>query len=143
MNITPQEQQLIEAECSRLIAGYAYHVDRREYEELANLFAEDGVLDRGGNITSGRDSILAAMHERDKKVATRHMNGTPFFTSVTPTEARAVTYMLMYLVEGTDEGPNEVPGTTGLGEFHDHFKLTEDGWRISERIAKPAMIVKR
>lgn len=143
MGISPEERLLIEAECSRLIAAYAYFVDRREYVDLANLFTEDGVLDRGGKVTSGRDTILAAMHERDENVATRHMNGTPFFTAVTSTEARAVTYMLMYVVDGTDEGPNMVPGTTGLGEFHDHFIHTPDGWRLSERVAKPAMIVKR
>lgn len=143
MTVTPEQRLLIEAECSRLIAAYCYYVDRRHYDELAALFTEDGVLDRGGNLTSGRDTILAAMHQRPPQIATRHMNGTPFFLSVTPDEVTAVTYMLMYVVEGTDAGPNEVPGTTGLAEFHDTFRRTDDGWRIAVRAAKPAMITKR
>lgn len=141
--VTPEQRLLIEAECSRLIAAYSYHVDHREYEALADLFTEDGVLDRGGHRTAGRATILGAMQERPAHIATRHMNGTPFFRSVTPDEATAVTYMLMYVVEGTDEGPNQVPGTTGLGEFHDVFRRTADGWKIANRAAKPAMITKR
>ena len=142
-NVTPEQRLLIEAECNRLISAYCYHVDRRHYDELAALFAQDGVLDRGGNRTEGRDTILAAMHQRPPAIATRHMNGTPHFLSVTADEVKAVTYMLMYVVEGSDEGPNEVPGTTGLAEFHDTFRRTPEGWRIASRAARPAMVCKR
>jgi ketosteroid isomerase-like protein len=142
-NLTLEQQGMIEAQCVRIIAAYAYNVDRRNYEALADLFTEDGVLDRGGHVTEGRSAILAAMFERPAHIATRHMNGIPHFLSVTEDEAVAVTYMLMYVVEGTDEGPNNVPGTTGLGEFHDTFRRTSEGWKLAERRARPAMIVKR
>lgn len=141
--LTFEERNLIEAECTRLIAGYAYYVDRRRYADLVALFTEDGVLERPTSVATGSQGLLEAMEARSAAIATRHINGTPFFESVTRDEARAVTYMIMYVVEGTDEGPNEVPGTAGLGEFHDLFRRTEKGWRIARRVAKSAMIVKR
>lgn len=142
-DITDAERAIIENQCSRLIASYAHFVDRRRYDELAALFTADGLLDRAGNIVEGADNILAAMKNRPEAIATRHMNGLPFFEAVGRDEVRAVTYMLMYIVEGSDDGPNEVPGTAGLGEFHDIFVRTPQGWRISRRTAKSAMIVKR
>lgn len=141
--ISQTQRSAIINECSELIAAYAYHVDRRQYAELAALFTEDGVLERPHLTVAGRENILAAMHQRPEGTATRHMNGLPHFEMVTADEAHAVTYMIMYIVEGTDEGPNEVPGTAGMGEFHDEFRRMPGGWKIAKRAAKSAMIVKR
>ena len=142
-HISQSERSAIISECSELIAAYAYHVDRRQYAELTDLFTLDGVLERPHLTVAGKDNILAAMQQRTEGTATRHMNGTPHFEYVTSEKARAVTYMIMYIVEGSDEGPNEVPGTAGMGEFHDEFQRTPDGWKIAKRAAKSAMIVKR
>ena len=138
-----RERMAIEAECGRLVAGYVFLVDRRRYDELVDLFTDDCVFERPDARVEGAAALRDLMAARPAHIATRHLCGLPFFEKVEADEAVAVTYTVMFLGEGTDEGPNEVAGAAGLAEFHDLFRRTADGWRIAQRTAKPAMIVKK
>lgn len=138
-----RERMAIEAECGRLVAGYAYLVDRRKYDDLVDLFTENCLFQRPDARVEGAAALRRLMDARPGHIATRHLCGMPFFETVEVDEATAVTYTVMFVEEGIDEGPNEVAGAAGLAEFHDRFRRTADGWRIAERTAKPAMIVKK
>ncbi|AMK19580.1 MULTISPECIES: nuclear transport factor 2 family protein [Sphingobium] len=141
--LSPAERQAIEAECNRLVVAYAVLVDRRRYDEMVALFTEDCLFERPGVEAKGSEALRAFLDSRPATIATRHLCSHPFFERVGADEATAITYVTIFHGEGSDEGPNEVPGVAGLAEFHDVFRLTPNGWRIAHRVAKPTMIVRQ
>ena len=136
------ERLLIEAECSRLVTSYAFLVDRRRYAELVDLFTHDADFERPGVKVNGQDAIRSFMEARSVAIATRHVCAPSFFEKVELDEAVSITYLTMFMGEGTDTGPNDVPGIAGLAEFHDLFRRTAEGWRIASHVARPVMVVK-
>lgn len=139
----PQAERMsIEAECSRLVAGFAFYMDRRRYDDVAGLFTEDCVFERTGAKIKGIDELCMMMANRPAGLVTRHVCAPPFFHRCDAESAQAVTYMMMFRGEGDDAGPVEVPGVAGVAEFHDVFRRTADGWRIAIRISKTAVVVK-
>jgi hypothetical protein len=129
----------IEWECTALSNALAYCLDHRKYEDLVALFTHDGVFDRLGHVSRGRDDLLRAMRERSTKITTRHLAGNYYFTQVDEKTAKAVVYNVTYVGEGGDDKPlpQEHRFTRSVFiEFADTYQKTPEGWRISERIAK-------
>ena len=55
----------VEQLCTRLVLDYVHFNDTQSYEELARLFAEDGVFVRpNGESINGRDAILHSYRSR-------------------------------------------------------------------------------
>ena len=123
--LNPDEQLRLEWRCARLIALYANLNDEARWEEVAALFAQDGVLLRptAPDVPiAGREAILAAFRARPAR-KTRHVCSNVVIDVDGPARARGVSAMLLY----TGDGPPAV------GWFRDRFVLTPDGWRFAER----------
>lgn len=79
MFLNPDEQLRIEWRCARLIGLYANLNDEARWDEVAALFAEDGVMSRPSAPDvpiAGREAILAAFRARPAR-KTRHVCSTP------------------------------------------------------------------
>ena len=59
------DQRAIEWDCTQLLIRFYSLLDEKNYEALADLFADDGVWVRLGRELVGGPAILAAMSERD------------------------------------------------------------------------------
>ena len=136
------ERGLIEAECSRLIASFAFLVDHRRYAELVALFSEDGSFERPGSRATGTAALRDLMNARPTTIVTRHVCAIPFFETVSAEQATAVTYVTVYHVEGADGRVSEISSPAAIAEFHDVFRRTQQGWRIHQRVAAPVLIFK-
>lgn len=115
----------IEQDCARLIALYANLNDEARWEELAALYTDEGCMTRPSAPDAeirGRAAILAAFVSRPAR-KTRHVCANIVIEVLGATEARGTSAMLLF----TREGPPLI------GSFHDHFVLTDLGWRFSER----------
>ncbi|NLR71602.1 nuclear transport factor 2 family protein [Novosphingobium sp. ERN07] len=123
--MTADERRAAEADCARLVALYANLNDEARWDEVAALYAEDGVMfrptapDAG---VEGRDAILAAFKARPPR-KTRHVCSNVVIDVESPTTARGTSAMLLFT---GDPAPL-------VGSFHDQFVLTADGWRFAER----------
>ncbi|MFN3425089.1 MAG: nuclear transport factor 2 family protein [Novosphingobium meiothermophilum] len=123
--MTADERRAAEADCARLVALYANLNDEARWDELAALYAEDGVMyrptapDAG---IAGREAILAAFKARPPR-KTRHVCSNVVIDIESPTTARGTSAMLLFTGEGAPL----------VGSFHDRFVLTGDGWRFAER----------
>ena len=123
--MTADERRAAEADCARLIALYANLNDEARWDELAALYADDGVMfrptapDAG---VEGRDAILAAFKARPARV-TRHICSNVVIDVETGTTARGTSAMLLFT---GDAAPL-------VGSFHDRFCRTAEGWRFAER----------
>lgn len=134
------ERQSIEQECRSLVIKLAQHGDHGEDKDATNLFTEDGVWVRGGKHYRGQAAILASY-------STRHGPGTVvrhgvLGTNVTVVDedaAKAISYYVAfrYDLQSADvklPAPLQVPFS--MGEWHDSFRRTPVGWRVTHRETK-------
>lgn len=123
--MTEHERRAIEADCARLIALYANLNDEARWEEVAALYAEDGLMTRPTAPDApivGRAAILAAFQARPPR-KTRHVCSNVVIDVEDHASARGTSAMVLF-TEG---------GAPLAGSFHDRFVLTADGWRFAER----------
>ncbi|MBT0962930.1 nuclear transport factor 2 family protein [Denitromonas iodatirespirans] len=138
--MTPLEIREVCDACRTLVLRAAARADGGDAEGLAALFAEDGMLVRPDGIRlQGREAIRAAYAARPAERLTRHVVSNTLVEIVSPTEAQACSYVLLWSGSLADPaGPRGRPahGLPVLGEFDDRFALTPDGWRILHREAR-------
>lgn len=123
--MSPDDRRAAEADCARLIALYANLNDEARWDEVAALYAEDGVMYRPtapDAPVAGREAILAAFKSRPPRT-TRHVCSNVVVDVESETTARGTSAMLLFTGEGAPL----------VGSFHDRFVLTGDGWRFAER----------
>lgn len=119
------ERRAIEADCARLIALYANLNDAARWEELAALYAADGLMTRPTAPDApivGRAAILAAFQSRPPRT-TRHVCSNVVIDVESAAEARGTSAMLLFTGAPTPL----------VGSFHDRFVRTAEGWRFAER----------
>ncbi|MEZ5076839.1 MAG: nuclear transport factor 2 family protein [Solirubrobacterales bacterium] len=129
---------LIERACERLIVEYARRVDFGEAERVAELFTADGRWEGSELLLEGREEIRRWFAERQRleRRVSRHVCTNVAVEVVSETEASSLCYMVNYRHDRRegDEAlpvPTEVPKY--VGELHDSFRLTEEGWRFASR----------
>ena len=106
----------------------------REAKKLHELFVDDGTLNMGEAVYSGRDQIrqwgLDAIkaHTYD---GIRHVCGNMRFFSDSADSAEGVTVLTVFFDNRQDTLGTSVPWV--VGEDHDQFMRTDHGWRIAQR----------
>lgn len=131
---------LIDQACRELVLRAARHADANAPASLARLFTNDAVLVRpNAEPVHGREAIQNTYEQRPADRLTRHLVTNIVVGIESATQARALSYVLLWAGTGTD-----MPGAFGrpasgrqvVGEFDDRFALTPDGWRIARREAR-------
>lgn len=120
-----KDRRAAEADCARLVALYANLNDEARWEEVAALYAQDGVMYRPTAPeapVAGREAILAAFKSRPPRT-TRHICSNVVIDVDSEDTARGTSAMLLFTGEVAPL----------VGSFHDRFVLTADGWRFAER----------
>jgi hypothetical protein len=118
------------------VAAVAQRGDRRDTEGAAALFAEDGTWIRGGRTYTGRSGVIESYAHLSPTQFTRHMSANCVVTVRTPDTAEAVTYYVAYHHDPGVESPSfplPLDPPFSLGEWHDRFVRTHEGWRIAHR----------
>lgn len=123
-------------DCSNLVTGYAYYRDQFDADKFADLFTEDASLTVLSNTWVGRDKIRERIKELDDSDVIRHLMSTIHIEPVDELHATGISYATIYSVP---EGTSSVEGFVLIGEYHDNFVLTEDGWKIQKRELKPIL----
>lgn len=136
----PQTES-IEAACTELVLDYAYHRDRLDAEQVANLFTDDATMSVLGDVYDGREAIRKRMLDGQSGPVTRHLMSTIRIFPIDDLRATGVSYVTVYLAPRRDsQNPLAVEGFAGIGEYHDEFVLTDSGWKIAQREFRPAFV---
>lgn len=122
----------IKTACEDLVLDYAYYRDRPDAQGVAAVFAEDARLEVLGQTFVGRDKIKARIEAGIGGPVFRHMMSTIRIFPVDQDHATGVSYVTVYSAPPGD-GPLPVGNVAGVGEYHDRFVRTADGWKIAER----------
>ena len=130
------ERRDIESELQALVNSFSYFIDHSRYEELSQLFTEDGVFDRIGQQLVGPASVLHAMRKRHAFL-TRHCVTNLMFRRIDADEAEATMYVINMVGEPEAQGlPVKHAMQPALLEFDDVYRRTAQGWRIARRTAR-------
>lgn len=137
------ERREIVAACERLALDFAWHVDHRNVDSVVALFAPDAAFERKGEILKGRAEIHAAQLKRPADLVTRHVCSNLRIDVLDADQATGSHYFLLYRHDHAAAGSDATkPAPLGqpetLGEYHDEFVRTEEGWKIARRVAKAA-----
>jgi hypothetical protein len=110
----------------RLVIEAAWRLDHGPAETFGELFTEDAILDVATSELRGRDAISAwAVGLTSSFSPIRHAVSNMRFIRSGDDSADGVTLVTIYLGDGS------VPWS--VGEEHDHFIRTSDGWRLAAR----------
>ena len=132
-----QSRLAIEWACAKLINRYALLNDAADWDGVAALYAEDGLMTRPSAPDKpivGRVAILEAFMSRPPR-ASRHAVSNIVVDVESETEASAFSVILLFQGQAGAEGGLPVRDPKGplVGWFRDRFTLTAEGWRFSER----------
>jgi hypothetical protein len=126
-------QQLLDHKAiADLAVAYTWALDRREYENLRQVFTADGVADYAGQVFDGVDAIIAKVDSALTRLdASQHLVGNHQVT-LAPDGATATArcyFQAQHVKRGTAGGDNFVIA----GRYDDQLVRTADGWRIAHR----------
>lgn len=135
--MTPEQRRAIEWECTRLINLYVNLNDEGRWEELAALYAEDGLMTRPTAPDApivGRAALLESFRSRPPRVS-RHVCANIVVDVDGPSEARGFSTILLFTGRSDPEGGRAIrdEGPPLVGTYRDRFVLTGEGWRFAER----------
>jgi len=115
-----------------LAARYAHAADRGRFDDVAALFAADGLLEMpDGRRLAGRDAIRVFLVETANTMRIAATSGSFIRHHVSShqitldADDRASGYAYFFVV--TDRGPDH------WGRYADRYVRTADGWRFAER----------
>ncbi|MBI1330245.1 MAG: hypothetical protein GC166_10140 [Alphaproteobacteria bacterium] len=134
--MTDDERARIEAACTRLQQRYGTLADRQD-PKFRDLFTADATITLPEYPPfTGIETIMQGQSQwRTAGILMRHVS-TNFTIEVQDEEhAEGICYLMVFY--GGEQPPDarEVVPTTpiSLGEFHDRFVKTPDGWRFKSR----------
>lgn len=142
------ERIAVERSCERLIVEYCRRVDFGEAAGIADLFTEDGRWEGTDLVLEGRERIRAWFEKREgvTRRVSRHVCTNVGVEVASSTEASSLCYLINYRHDRR-EGDETLPVPTEVpkfvGELHDTFRLTDEGWRFASRLVTVAFVRRR
>mgnify|MGYP001825558589 FL=1 len=133
-----------ERACERLVMRYTHLVDFGDAAAIADLFTDDGVWRTDQFEMRGRQAIADGFTRRQgvTRRQSRHVC-TNVIITVEGDFATGLCYLVNYRHDsqtGVAEKPAPADVPKFVGEYHDSFVRTEDGWRISDRYCDMAFV---
>jgi hypothetical protein len=139
----PSDRDLAERACEKLVKQFAVFNDTDQLERVADLFTEDGSFARPLdpiNPTIGRSAILSMLQSRPPRLS-RHYMTNILVDVVSDTEATGISFVT-FLTTTEVDAPRPVvcEPKMYMGEYHDTFVFTVEGWKIKSRKGNLTMI---
>jgi hypothetical protein len=106
------------------IRRFAMLNDAHDHDALADMFMADGSFARPSAPNApvmGRENIRAFFRDRPKRT-TRHVMANTLVDAISETEARAHSYVVLYMAD-----------VTLVGDFHDRLVCEYGIWLFAER----------
>ena len=119
---------LIKDACESLSLQFGRLQDERRHDALADLMTVDATYVRLGEELKVDEFIAWVKATPPNK--TRHFVTSTVFSVIEETLAKGITYYTLYLYGGDEDTPYPLEGPFVVGEYHEEFALTENGWRI-------------
>jgi uncharacterized protein (TIGR02246 family) len=122
---------------TQLFHEYAFHFDRNQPEAVAELFAEDAVIDYGPEVAPirGREAIaprITAGLDQIFEATSHHISNVSIdFDGSDTASAVAYVYAWHKYRDGSPDGYL-------WGQYHNRLRRTADGWKFADLVLKAA-----
>jgi hypothetical protein len=139
--LTPAIRREIEWDCQKLLLQFYGYLDEKRYDDLADLFADDGVWVRLGQELVGPTGIKKAMTERESWL-TMHLVTNVRIDVIDEDHAETVQYITLYRQEGVDPeaGPPPVVMPLGLLRHTDKLVRMDGVWKFKRKASRAVMV---
>lgn len=130
------QRAAIARQCEDLVLALGYHGDHRDPGSAVALFADDGTWVRGGVRYTGHAELAKSYQAGSRTEVRRHLHAGTRVTVTDSDHAESVTYYLAFNEDpGSEDAAPPYPLRTpfSMGEYHDSFVRTPDGWRFASR----------
>lgn len=134
-------QHVIEWKLNRLNYAFFRHLDRREYDAVAQLITDDGMIHFTGGVTRGRTELCDYTRQWPD-LTVRHVVSNMIYSNVSEDSAQGEGLLVVFVGPGRlDDAPvPRLPAEPHLAEVYDLYRRTDDGWRIAERRFKNLLL---
>ena len=133
-SMTLEAQLRCERECARLCNDFMWTVDTGDYDGCVALFAEQGAIERAGQVNRGHAGVRAFLIARPEGRVTRHTCSNIRIDLTSATTASGTSCATMFHAQAKRDDPLPLKGSTPLfAEYFDDYVLTAKGWKISHR----------
>ena len=129
------EKLAIEWQCEKLCRQFANFNDQNNFDAVCDLFTEDGSFSRPSvpdTEIRGRKAIQQAFLQRPPLVI-RHIVSNCVINVLSETEASGHSYIIFLAAPLTEDPLPLNAGPMHIGEFHDRYVKTNEGWKFQER----------
>ena len=122
----------VQHQIERIIYLFFRYLDDQRYDDLAALFAPDGIWHRAGKALRGPKGVMEAMAHRPVGFTTRHLITNVVIDAADANEVIAFYYMTVFVHEGTERPKEPVPLQLPLhvSVFEQKFSRSAAGWLI-------------
>ncbi len=132
------ERQAIVAECRNLVIELVHLGDHGEIEKAVDLWIPDGTWIRGGKPFTGRAELVESFKRGTETTVIRHIVTDTRVKVIDSDHAEAVSY---YLAINHDPKTKDYKlplplEPFSMGEWHDSYVRTAQGWRFARREVK-------
>lgn len=139
-----RQRRDIEHDCERLCHRYSHVIDFGEAARVADLFHDGGVWKTPEAEHVGKPAILRAFTARQDNTRrmSRHVCSTVVIHVADADHASGVTYIQLYRHDA-EPGRRVSPLADQpviVGEYHDTFLRTPEGWRFDRREFRAAFV---
>ncbi len=140
-----EKERGIEWDCAQVVTRFYNSLDAGRYDELVDLFAEDGTWKRQGEVLEGRDAIMAAMQDREEGMVIRHCVTNLDIRVLDEDNAESAEYVTIYRHIGEEklDGPAPLEGPGVIFLYREKLVRTDNGWKIAGKAGRPVMLRKR
>ena len=130
--MTREAERAIEWDCAQVLTRFFNYFDQWRYEDMADLFAPDGVWHRQGRALQGRAAILAALAERSTTQRVRHVVTNLQIDVVDADTAASLLYVTAYRHDtgAKQTEPPRIRAPYLLLVVPGRLRRTQAGWRI-------------
>jgi hypothetical protein len=133
----------IELACTQLLDAYVIAIDAMDWSALDHIFAPDAAFQRTNMVPLRGCSQIKDFFQTlaAKRLAlgtahrTCHQLTTTLIMPTDPLHATGVAYVMVMRTPNLHSLPAPMTDPEILIEYHDTFRATEDGWRISDHSA--------
>jgi SnoaL-like domain len=127
-----EAERAIEWDCAQVLTRFFNYFDQWRYQDMADLFAQDGVWHRQGQALAGRSAILAALAERSTTQRVRHVVTNLQIDVLDPDTAASLLYVTGYRHDsGAKEAqPPRIRAPYLVLVVPGQLRRTEAGWKI-------------
>jgi len=126
----------IQQACETVSIQYAHYLDGKDWQNLPNAFAPNGVWEVLSSRMEGPEQIREYWHSRTADWAPTHGRlhqiSSQVIEVIDREHARGTSMVVVYFFD-TAEGANEQLVPSLIAKNHDEFVRTADGWKIAHR----------